>query len=347
MNPRSVLPCVQFSLIHVNSIPRHHATSDPIHSFAPPLRSLPDSHSFDPCPASSNPPPQPPLRSLLRLFDPSSASSISLYASSYLFSRAPLPAFFPCRPAGRGGPADPRRTLSALFPICKGLLLLLPLAITRGSRNTNEATYLSYTEELAGPRALSRALAPCSMKCRGDCRALRGHRRGSLCLPAGCRLFVFLHSPYLECYMIATIELPPIFIPNNNAPFLECEMITIIERGPTFLATMKSSLAPIMKRTTELLGIKGTGRGRRVQGGVAAAAAASAGRRHVGEGRGQRLSRVRRDAPRGLPRCQGRAQRRQPLREGRARPVLRCGDQLTQASTLVPKEEEDSKRVPV
>nr|CAD1835586.1 unnamed protein product [Ananas comosus var. bracteatus] len=65
----------------------------------------------------------------------------------------------------------------------------------------------------------------------------------------------FLHSPYLECYMIATIELPPAFIPNYNAPFLECEMIAII--GPTFLATMKSSLAPIMKRTTELLGIKG------------------------------------------------------------------------------------------
>ncbi|XP_020112529.1 uncharacterized protein LOC109727063 isoform X4 [Ananas comosus] len=58
--------------------------------------------------------------------------------------------------------------------------------------------------------------------------------------------------------MIATIELPPVFIPNYNAPFLECEMIAIIERGPTFLATMKSSLAPIMKRTTELLGIEGT-----------------------------------------------------------------------------------------
>ncbi|XP_020112527.1 uncharacterized protein LOC109727063 isoform X2 [Ananas comosus] len=56
--------------------------------------------------------------------------------------------------------------------------------------------------------------------------------------------------------MIATIELPPVFIPNYNAPFLECEMIAIIERGPTFLATMKSSLAPIMKRTTELLGIE-------------------------------------------------------------------------------------------
>ncbi|XP_020097146.1 uncharacterized protein LOC109716226 [Ananas comosus] len=100
----------------VASILPDSATSIP----ALPLRTLPHNLRFDPSSASS-----------IRLFDPSSAPSISLYASSYLFSRAPLSAFFPCHPAGRGGPADPRRTLSYLFPICKDLLLLLPLAVTR------------------------------------------------------------------------------------------------------------------------------------------------------------------------------------------------------------------------
>ncbi|XP_020093912.1 uncharacterized protein LOC109713982 [Ananas comosus] len=203
---------------------------------APPLRTLPyNLRLFEPSPTTASSIPPLPLRSFLRLFD-----------LSHTFSRAPL-----------SSPSSPVAPQGAEVLQIHTELSQISFRSARIFFSSSPSPSRDRSKELAGPRALSRALAPCSMKCRGDCRALRGHRRGSLCLPAGCRLFVFLHSPYLECYMIATIELPPAFIPNYNAPFLECEMIAII--GPTFLATMKSSLAPIMKRTTELLGIKGTG----------------------------------------------------------------------------------------
>ncbi|OAY85369.1 hypothetical protein ACMD2_16569 [Ananas comosus] len=115
-------------------------------------------------PASSNPSPN-------RRFDPSSASSIlppplrslcTLHIPHSLASPPPSPV----APQG----TEVRQIRTELSQISFRSERIFFSSSPSPSRDRSE--------ELAGPCALTPTLAPCSTKCRGDCRALRRHQRG-------------------------------------------------------------------------------------------------------------------------------------------------------------------------